>query len=73
MAALLKLAGGARYKNAFYIGTLVFAASSLPAVVAAYTVERRPKEYIFVKAAIGLTQTVGLGLVLASYASRFSL
>ncbi|KAG4301138.1 hypothetical protein PCANB_002527 [Pneumocystis canis] len=73
IAALLKLTGSMRYKSAFYIGSLIFTASSLPTIVAAYTLEKRPKEYVLVKTIVNLVETIGLSLILVSYASRFKL
>ncbi|QSL66005.1 hypothetical protein MERGE_003142 [Pneumocystis wakefieldiae] len=70
MAALLKLTGSLKYKSAFYLSSLVFAATTLPNIVSGYFVEKRPKEYVLVKLVSGLTQTVGLSFVLASYHLR---
>ncbi|KTW26708.1 hypothetical protein T552_02714 [Pneumocystis carinii B80] len=66
MAALLKLTGSLKYKSAFYLSSLVFAATTLPNIVSGYFIEKRPKEYVLVKFVSGLTQTVGLSFVLAS-------
>lgn len=73
MSALLKLTGCIKYKSAICLSSLVFAATSLPSLVTAYFVEKRPKEYVFVKFISGITQTVGLGLVLTSYHLRWKM
>lgn len=70
MSALLKLTGSFKYKNAFYLSSLIFAATTLPGMVFAYFVEKRPKEYVFVKFISGLAQTLGLGFILSSYHLR---
>ncbi|PWW78665.1 DUF1761-domain-containing protein [Tuber magnatum] len=70
VAALLNHSAALSYKGAAYVGALVFAVTSAPAVVSQLFQERRPAEYIAVRATAGLVETVGLAVFLTWWGIR---
>ncbi|KAH0612744.1 uncharacterized protein LAJ45_00469 [Morchella importuna] len=70
IAALLTQTGVLTYKGAAYVGALIFAATSVPTVVSQLFQERRPAEYIAIRATAGLIETVGLSVFLTWWGIR---
>ncbi|KAL7274641.1 hypothetical protein RUND412_002446 [Rhizina undulata] len=70
VAAILNQSGILSYKGAAYLGSLLFAVSSVPSMITQLFVERRPAEYIAVTSAASLIETVGLSVFLTWWGTR---
>jgi len=70
VAAILNHTGVLGHKGAAYVGGLIFAATSGPALVSQIFQERRPFEAVAAKAAVGLLDTVGLAVLLSWWGTR---
>lgn len=64
LAALLKAAGANTYKEAAYVGSLVFVVTSLPALSSNLIVDGRHPDIVFIKVLSALLNTVGVALTL---------
>lgn len=72
VAALINVTGTLTYKGAAYLGGLLLLVSSAPSAVHSIFIEKRPVEYVAVKAVAQLLETVGLTLVLSWWGTRTS-
>lgn len=70
VSALLNLTGTYTYKGAAYLGTLMFFAATLPLVLNAAILEKRPWELIAVKVFGALYEMLGLAMVLNWWGTR---
>ncbi|RPB01115.1 DUF1761-domain-containing protein [Choiromyces venosus 120613-1] len=70
LAALLNHSAALSYKGAAYVGALVFAATSVPTMISQLFQERRPVEYIAIRATAGMVETVGLAVFLTWWGTR---
>ncbi|KAI5778277.1 putative UPF0591 membrane protein C15E1.02c [Geopyxis carbonaria] len=70
VAAILNHTGVLSYKGAAYLGGLLFAATSVPALVSQVFTERRPVEMVAIKAIVSMVDTVGLSLFLTWWGTR---
>lgn len=64
IAALLKAAGVSSYKEASYVGGLVFAVTSLPVLGSNLLIEKRQPDIVLIRAISSLLDTVGVALAL---------
>jgi hypothetical protein len=64
IAALLKATGVTSYKEASYVGGLVFAITSLPVLGTNLFLEGRQPDIVFIRAVSALLDTVGVALAL---------
>jgi len=70
VAALLKLTATASYTGAAYLGLLLLFVSAAPSAATSVFVEKRPLEYVLVKAVSQVVEVVGLSLVLNYWGVR---
>ncbi len=72
VGALITVTGTLSYKGAAYLGGLLFCVNAAPSAVHSVFVEKRPLEYVLVKAAANILETVGLSMVLVWWGPRTS-
>ncbi|KAE9964267.1 hypothetical protein BLS_008510 [Venturia inaequalis] len=70
VGALINATGTLSYKGAAYLGSLIFFASSAPALVSQVITEKRPLDTIAVGAVARVFETVGLSLFLTYWGTR---
>lgn len=70
VSALIVLTGTTTNKGAAYLGALIFAVNSVPALVTGIFQENRPVEYLVGKTISTLLETVGLTLTLNWWGTR---
>jgi len=70
VGALINATGTLSYKGAAYLGSLIFFASSAPAIVSQFVTEKRPLDTIAVGAVARVFETVGLSLFLTYWGTR---
>ncbi|QDS76301.1 hypothetical protein FKW77_002240 [Venturia effusa] len=70
VGALINATGTLSYKGAAYLGSLIFFASSAPAIVSQLVTEKRPLDTIAVGAVARVFETVGLSLFLTYWGTR---
>ena len=70
VAALLAHAGILSYKGAAYLGGLIWGATAVPQLAVQIFQEKRPLEFVAVKAVSGLVDTVGLSMFLTWWGTR---
>ncbi|KAK9475612.1 hypothetical protein V1514DRAFT_339742 [Lipomyces japonicus] len=70
VSVILQSTGTLTNKGAIYIGSLLFAVSSGPALLANIFTEQRPGDYIFAKLASSLLDNIGLSFILNSWGTR---
>ncbi|KAK9353976.1 hypothetical protein V1523DRAFT_347999 [Lipomyces doorenjongii] len=70
VAALLQSTGTITQKGAIYLGTLLFAISTVPGAFVNVFAEKRPLDYILAKVVSELLDTVGLAAVLNWWGTR---
>ncbi|KAK7204182.1 hypothetical protein BZA70DRAFT_290727 [Myxozyma melibiosi] len=70
VAAILQSTGTITQKGAVYLGVLLFAIGSVPGAFVNIFQEKRPGEYIFIKLASELVDSVGLAAVLNWWGTR---
>jgi len=64
VAAILKQTGTVSYTGASYLGLLLLFISAAPSAATSVFVEKRPMEYVVVKAVSQAVEVIGLSLVL---------
>ncbi|VVT50625.1 uncharacterized protein SAPINGB_P002826 [Magnusiomyces paraingens] len=70
VSALINLTGTVTYQGASYLGGLLFIISSVPAVINATVIEKRPIELVLAKVISTLLETIGLSLTLTWWGTR---
>ncbi|KAF8459041.1 hypothetical protein BGX38DRAFT_1084787, partial [Terfezia claveryi] len=70
IAALLNSTGTLTYKGAAYMGGLIFAATTVPSLVNELFQEKRPADFLIVKATAAMLETVGLSILLTWWGTR---
>jgi len=70
VAALINVTGTLSYKGAAYLGGLLLLVNTAPSAVHSIFVEKRPAEFVGVKAVSQVLETVGLALVLTWWGTR---
>lgn len=70
VGALINATGTLSYKGAAYLGSLIFFASSAPALISQVLTEKRPLDTIAVGAVARVFETVGLSLFLTYWGTR---
>ncbi|KAF2461295.1 hypothetical protein BDY21DRAFT_296407 [Lineolata rhizophorae] len=70
VGALINATGTLSYKGAAYLGGLIFAASSAPAIISQLVTEKRPLDTVAVGAVARVFETVGLSMFLTWWGTR---
>jgi len=70
VGALINVTGTLSYKGAAYLGALLLLVNTAPSAVHSIFVEKRPTEFVAVKAVSQVLETVGLSLVLTWWGTR---
>lgn len=70
VGALINLTGTVTYKGASYLGGLLFLISSVPSVINATIIEKRPLDLVLAKVVATLLETIGLSLTLTWWGTR---
>ncbi|KAI5291811.1 hypothetical protein KEM54_006388 [Ascosphaera aggregata] len=72
VAALLDATRTICYKGAVYIGTMVFVASSGPAIISQIFVEKKPVKTVMASEGVRAAETIGLSLIMTWWGTRTS-